>query len=148
MGECSFWYRPTRVVPDQRPLNGRCCCYHAIFGTAHIVCRAWSIKRQNVRPSVCSSRQQQTRCCRHAAVGLACRRYRSIAAAAACSGRMCRQCHVVSVRRKLNTDLFLQHRTTSQRSIRKLNDALFKEVSTARSQLQSSVAVDAISGPS
>ena len=24
-GECSFWYRPTRVVPDQRPLNGRCC---------------------------------------------------------------------------------------------------------------------------
>jgi len=21
----SFWYRPTRVVPDQRPLNGRCC---------------------------------------------------------------------------------------------------------------------------
>ena len=25
MGESSFWYRPTRVVPDQRPLNGRCC---------------------------------------------------------------------------------------------------------------------------
>ena len=25
MGECFFWYRPTRVVPDQRPLNGRCC---------------------------------------------------------------------------------------------------------------------------
>jgi len=24
-GESSFWYRPTRVVPDQRPLNGRCC---------------------------------------------------------------------------------------------------------------------------
>jgi len=22
---CFFWYRPTRVVPDQRPLNGRCC---------------------------------------------------------------------------------------------------------------------------
>ena len=22
VGECSFWYRPTRVVPDQRPLNG------------------------------------------------------------------------------------------------------------------------------
>jgi len=21
--ECFFWYRPTRVVPDQRPLNGR-----------------------------------------------------------------------------------------------------------------------------
>jgi len=25
VGESSFWYRPTRVVPDQRPLNGRCC---------------------------------------------------------------------------------------------------------------------------
>ena len=25
MGESSFWYRPTRVVPDQRPLNGRVC---------------------------------------------------------------------------------------------------------------------------
>ena len=24
MGESSFWCRPTRVVPDQRPLNGRC----------------------------------------------------------------------------------------------------------------------------
>ena len=26
VGESSFWYRPTRVVLDQRPLNGRCCC--------------------------------------------------------------------------------------------------------------------------
>ena len=26
MGECFFWYRPTRVVPDQGPLNGRYCC--------------------------------------------------------------------------------------------------------------------------
>ena len=25
MGECFFWYRPTRVVPDKRPLNG-CLC--------------------------------------------------------------------------------------------------------------------------
>jgi len=24
VGECFFWYRPTQVVPDQRPLNGRC----------------------------------------------------------------------------------------------------------------------------
>ena len=23
VGECFFWYRPTRVIPDQRPLNGR-----------------------------------------------------------------------------------------------------------------------------
>jgi len=26
VGECFFWYRRTRVVPDQRPLNSRCCC--------------------------------------------------------------------------------------------------------------------------
>ena len=25
VGECLFWYRPTRVVPDKRPLNG-CVC--------------------------------------------------------------------------------------------------------------------------
>jgi len=25
VNECFFWYRPTRVVPDQRPLNG-CVC--------------------------------------------------------------------------------------------------------------------------
>ena len=25
-GECFFRYRPTRVVPDKRPLNGCCCC--------------------------------------------------------------------------------------------------------------------------
>ena len=25
MGECFFWHRPTRVVPDKRPLNG-CVC--------------------------------------------------------------------------------------------------------------------------
>jgi len=30
VGECFFWYRPTRVVPDQRPLNGCVCvCVHA-----------------------------------------------------------------------------------------------------------------------
>ena len=34
MGESSFWYRPTRVVPDQRPLNGRCCCC-CPFATVH-----------------------------------------------------------------------------------------------------------------
>jgi len=26
-GECFFWYRPTLVVPDKRPLNGCCWCY-------------------------------------------------------------------------------------------------------------------------
>ena len=25
-GECFFWYQPTRVIPDKRPLNGCCCC--------------------------------------------------------------------------------------------------------------------------
>ena len=33
MGECSFWYRPTRVVPDQRPLNGRCRCKRSLVKT-------------------------------------------------------------------------------------------------------------------
>ena len=31
MGECFFWYRPTWVVPDQRPLNGRRCCCCNLF---------------------------------------------------------------------------------------------------------------------
>jgi len=34
VGECSFWYRPTRVVPDQRPLNGRCRCIQVNFWLA------------------------------------------------------------------------------------------------------------------
>ena len=32
MGECFFWYWPTRVVPDQRPLNGRCCSCCRLHG--------------------------------------------------------------------------------------------------------------------
>jgi len=32
VGECFFWYRPTRVVPDQRPLNG-CVCVLYLFMT-------------------------------------------------------------------------------------------------------------------
>ena len=31
VGECFFWYRPTRVVPDQRPLNGCVCKFFLIF---------------------------------------------------------------------------------------------------------------------
>ena len=27
VGECFFWYRPTRVVPDKRPLNGCVCVF-------------------------------------------------------------------------------------------------------------------------
>ena len=63
-----------------------------------------------IRPSVCPSMglQQQTRCCRFAAVCPAGRRYRSmIAAAAACAAGECGQCHVVSVRRQLNADLLI-----------------------------------------
>ena len=41
MGESSFWYRPTRVVPDQRPLNGRCCCC--------ITCRLTAKHRDQLR---------------------------------------------------------------------------------------------------
>jgi len=42
-----------------------------VVGTARIVCGAGSMKRYGVRTSVCTSRctQQQTRCCRFAAVG-------------------------------------------------------------------------------
>jgi len=35
VGECFFWYRPTRVVPDQRPLNG--CVYVCVF--YYMMCR-------------------------------------------------------------------------------------------------------------
>ena len=33
VGECFFWYRPTRVVLDQKPLNARrcCCCTDVMF---------------------------------------------------------------------------------------------------------------------
>jgi len=63
----------------------------------------------DVHPSVCPSfslsqpgPQQETRCCRFAAVGPAGRRYRSIAAAAAGE---CGQCHVVSRRTYIHVSL-------------------------------------------
>jgi len=37
VGECFFWYRPTRVVPDQRPLNGRRCCCCCRTSCSYIV---------------------------------------------------------------------------------------------------------------
>jgi len=59
---------------------------------SHIACCAGS-----VRLSVCMSHLAAARlCCRFAAVGPAGKRYRLIAAAAACG---CGQCHVVSVRK-------------------------------------------------
>ena len=45
VGECFFWYRPTRVVPDKRPLNGCVCvcvraCVHACVRACVRVCNA------------------------------------------------------------------------------------------------------------
>ena len=37
MGECFFWYRPTQVVPDKRPLNG-CVCLCVWDTGYHTVC--------------------------------------------------------------------------------------------------------------
>jgi len=37
-GECFFWYRPTRVVPDQRPLNGCVCvCVCDLYLYGHVI---------------------------------------------------------------------------------------------------------------
>jgi len=33
VGECFFWYRLTRVVPDKEPLNGCCCCCVFVRGS-------------------------------------------------------------------------------------------------------------------
>ena len=38
VGECFFWYRPTRVVPDQRPLNGCVCVYSYLLSPQHHSC--------------------------------------------------------------------------------------------------------------
>ena len=40
VGECFFWYRPARVVPDQRPFNSRrrcCCCCLTVFSCSTCV---------------------------------------------------------------------------------------------------------------
>ena len=33
MGECFFWCRPTRVVPDKGPLNGGVCVCVCVYCT-------------------------------------------------------------------------------------------------------------------
>ena len=45
MGECFFWYQPTRVVPDQRPLNG-CMrvCVHTPDFCSHMVKKSSCLK--------------------------------------------------------------------------------------------------------
>jgi len=49
VSECFFWYRPTRVVPDQRPINGCvrvcvCQCFNTLVGRQeeHLACRKLS----------------------------------------------------------------------------------------------------------
>jgi len=42
VGECFFWYLPTRVVPDQRPLNGRC-CWHVALSISCLKKINWSV---------------------------------------------------------------------------------------------------------
>jgi len=38
VGECFFWYRPTRVVPDKGPLNGCVCVcdYYFFYHRVHL----------------------------------------------------------------------------------------------------------------
>ena len=47
MGECFLWYRPTRVVPDQRPLNGRCCCCSFVKCLLSFVKMSWMQQLQH-----------------------------------------------------------------------------------------------------
>ena len=49
VGECFFWYRPTRVVPDQRPLNGRCCYRYLTYRPyPSMDFHAWWLKRHRL----------------------------------------------------------------------------------------------------
>jgi len=50
VGECSFWYRPTRVVPDQRPLNGRCRCCCIEEGILATFCSSFISGATNRKP--------------------------------------------------------------------------------------------------
>jgi len=51
VGECFFWYRPTRVIPDQRPLNGCVCVYTDEYALmllvgwqeGHPACKNWVV---------------------------------------------------------------------------------------------------------
>ena len=52
MGECFFWYRPTQVVPDQRPLNGRCCC---------CIRQSTSIRYDTIRDAILTCARKPTR---------------------------------------------------------------------------------------
>ena len=43
-GECFFWYRPTRVVPEKRPLNGCCCCRNYYNIWQHYCCKITNLR--------------------------------------------------------------------------------------------------------
>ena len=60
VGECFFWYRPTRVVPDKRPLNGCVCvCVREIWlhGSVIVTSVLWHVVRSGLG-------QSQPRCSR------------------------------------------------------------------------------------
>ena len=63
MGECSFWYRPTRVVPDQRPLNGRrCCCCCCIINMQWIHCipqGSFPVRKRTRTPKIWRARERE-----------------------------------------------------------------------------------------
>jgi len=57
--ECFFWYRPIRVVLEQRPLNG-CCCTTAIMKHTCWQCRVLAVALPaESRCSVCRIRWWQ-----------------------------------------------------------------------------------------
>ena len=47
VGECFFCYRPTRVVPDQRPLNDCVCVWKGLYAEV-IVYKQWEIDEHEV----------------------------------------------------------------------------------------------------
>ena len=50
VGECFFWYRPTRVVPDKMPLNGCVCVCTTYLLVCAVMCknRADRLRRRNL----------------------------------------------------------------------------------------------------
>jgi len=58
VGECFFWYWPTRLVPDQRPLNGcvcvcACACACARACTCVRVC-VWNMEQLHGTKADCT----------------------------------------------------------------------------------------------
>jgi len=42
--ECFFWYQPTRVIPEQKPLNGGCCCTTQV-GTGRVTLMSFAVSK-------------------------------------------------------------------------------------------------------